>query len=362
MTATRSSPAEFGAPLKRQWVRDLGGQVSYPLIANGMVFVTVGNTVGNFGSQIYALDLGTGKTVWQKLISGPFSWSNAAYENGRVFVLSYSGILQAFSADAAGTTLWSVQLPYAQMYDAAPMAYGGHVYVTGVATSGGGSGFSLSEETGAVEWKSIYGLVGSAPGFGGDDMFLTYIGSALAINPATGKLIWGKKDGNFEGYWGNTPAYYAGRLYQRDSTNGNIDYNAANGKQRHPFASDGTPAFWPSPSGKSYMITRRGQTLYATDVQNGKELWQFGGDGKLFSSALVINDTVVSPSYSGEVYLLDAATGKELWSDNVGAPIIASDSDNQTTLPWTGLGAGGGYLVVPATDRLVAYTMKRGAP
>lgn len=84
-----SFPAGFSAPLKRAWSRNLGGQVSYPIIANGMVFVTVGNTANNPSSELYALDLSTGKIVWQKLIGGPFSWSNATYENGRVFVISY---------------------------------------------------------------------------------------------------------------------------------------------------------------------------------------------------------------------------------------------------------------------------------
>ena len=200
------------------------------------------------------------------------------------------------------------------------------------------------------------------PGLGRGGLFLTYIGSALRLVPTTGKLVWGKKDGNFEAYWGNTPVYYADRLYMRDSVNGNFIYDAKIGKLIGPYATDGTPTFWLDPSGNSDMITRRGQALFATSLKNGNDLWEFDGDGKLFSSALVINDTVVSPSASGEIYLLDAATGKELWSDNVGAPILASDSDNQTTLPWTGLGAGAGYLIVPASDRLVAYAMKRVAP
>ena len=46
--------------LVQAWTRNLGGSVSYPLIAGGRVFVTVGNpssgSTPNYGSTIYAID------------------------------------------------------------------------------------------------------------------------------------------------------------------------------------------------------------------------------------------------------------------------------------------------------------------
>src|ERR1041384_7156100 len=100
----------FTGPLKQKWARDLGGPVSYPLIAGGMVFVTVANN-GSYGTQLYALNLRSGETIWQKAISGTYYWSNAAYDNGSLFVVNFDGLLQASAADSVGTPEWSKQLP-----------------------------------------------------------------------------------------------------------------------------------------------------------------------------------------------------------------------------------------------------------
>src|SRR5258708_3230904 len=69
----------FSTPLTQMWSVNLGGTVSYPVIAQGMVFVTVG------GDQVFAIDLATGATVWEKVISG--YWSAAAYDNKTLFVV-----------------------------------------------------------------------------------------------------------------------------------------------------------------------------------------------------------------------------------------------------------------------------------
>src|ERR1700745_291630 len=82
-------------PLTPRWSRDLGGPISYPLIAGGKVFVTVRNptpTDGYIGTSIYALDAATGATSWGPInLLGNRPWSNLAYESGRVFALNYDG-------------------------------------------------------------------------------------------------------------------------------------------------------------------------------------------------------------------------------------------------------------------------------
>jgi len=73
-------------PLTKIWARDLGGDyTSYPVVANGLVFVTEDNTKG-FGKNhttLFAIDIHTGKIVWKKNIPGDNYFSNVAYENGK---------------------------------------------------------------------------------------------------------------------------------------------------------------------------------------------------------------------------------------------------------------------------------------
>src|ERR1044071_2751086 len=52
-------------PLQRRWAVTLPATVSYPLIAEGMVFVTTGYTSTDV-KTLYALDQATGHVVWSQ--------------------------------------------------------------------------------------------------------------------------------------------------------------------------------------------------------------------------------------------------------------------------------------------------------
>ncbi len=70
-------------PLARRWSRDLGGPISYPLIAEGKVFVIVASPP-EWGTKLYALDEETGATVSGPVDNfGMFYFAGHAYEGGR---------------------------------------------------------------------------------------------------------------------------------------------------------------------------------------------------------------------------------------------------------------------------------------
>jgi len=105
-------------PLSQRWSHTFSSSISYPLIAAGKVFVTVRN-VSQYGTTLYALDEATGTTAWSRPIPGTYYWSNAAYEAGRVFVVNFDGVLQAFSA-TDGSTIWTRQLPGQYAFSSPP--------------------------------------------------------------------------------------------------------------------------------------------------------------------------------------------------------------------------------------------------
>src|SRR5579871_3858199 len=79
----------FRGKLKLLWTKNLGaGAISYPLIAVGLVIVTVADT-GGYGTQLVALEGATGHIAWQQSISGTYFWSNAAYDNGQIFLVNF---------------------------------------------------------------------------------------------------------------------------------------------------------------------------------------------------------------------------------------------------------------------------------
>src|SRR5690348_6929487 len=56
------------APLSHRWSHTFTGPVSYPLIADHRVFVTVGDA-GSSGTHLYALNQATGAIIWSQPIS-----------------------------------------------------------------------------------------------------------------------------------------------------------------------------------------------------------------------------------------------------------------------------------------------------
>jgi hypothetical protein len=65
-----------------------------------------------------------------------------------------------------------------------------------------------------------------------------------------------------------------------------------------------------------------------------------------------VNGYVYIASSSGKLFAVEENTGTNVWAGTVGAPVIRP---NEISGPLTGLGAGEGLIVVPATNLVVAY-------
>lgn len=338
-------------PLKVRWTVNFGQSISYPLIADGRVFVTVNN--GTFsGTTLFALDATNGAVIWSFPLGGTFRFSASCYENGRVFSVNDDGLLRAFDA-ATGNQAWSVQLPGQYSFSSAPSVYQGVVYVGGAGS--GGTVYAVSAATGAVLWTaSVANGDSSSPAVTSDGVYVSYsCPNVYKLNPATGALIWHYAPG-CSGGGGKTPALYNGRLYVRDFTDSIFDsqtgtiignFNAKNTPAfsgNRGFFLDG-PHFFGSPG-----------TLRARDVDTNTVLWSFAGDGSLQSAVLAVNNYVYVGSSTGKLYAVNAATGQQVWVTTAGSSIPYVDEQN-VSQPLTSFAAGEGLLVVPTSTTLVAY-------
>jgi outer membrane protein assembly factor BamB len=332
-------------PLRLKWSRDLGlsGLISYPLIAQGMVFVT---TTGQ-QHTIMALDEHTGATVWSENISGTYLTANAAYDSGKVFVVNFDGLMKAFDA-ASGSLLWSVNLPGQYAFTSPPTATNGIVFTGGAGT--GGTVYAVDETNGAVLWTMpVENGDSSSPAVILGSVFVSYAcPQTYAFNTVTGQERW-HRSSCCEGGGGATPVVHAAQLYVRESycTPGisGLVLNANTGTLIRGFNSDQAPAF----VGTLALLLQNG-TLRGVNAQTGQVLWSFAGDGGLTSAPLVVNQTIYIGSSSGTLFGLNTS-GQQIWSTQVGAPIPSPDEGIFTT----GLGAGDGLLVVPTQSTLVCY-------
>jgi outer membrane protein assembly factor BamB len=328
--------------LVQKWVRKFGGSVSYPLIANGMVFVTVPNSK-KYGDELFAINLNTGEVVWKNVIHSKSWGATAAYDNGRVFVVNPEGVLQAFSADATGTLQWSVKLRGQYAFSAPPMAVNGQVFVGGAGS--GGTLYAVDQATGALNWSvGVENGEDSSPAFGDGGIYVTYPCQYYKFSPKSGALLWNPPS-SCDGGGGATPAYHSGRLY---SPQDQVILDAGTGATVGSLGTNIVPAFSKTSDGDHQFALVSGN-LTATDLATGEVLWSFAGDRGLITPPIVVGSLVAVGSQFGEIYLVNAKTGSEVWSANAGASIQGRGD------PLPGLSAAEGMLIVPAENLLVAY-------
>jgi hypothetical protein len=333
-------------PPTSHWATTLNGtSISYPVIAGGNVFVLTNAAPSGaiYGTTLYAINEVTGSVVWGPTpIAGTYSFAGIAYDHGTLFVVNFDGVLRSFDA-ATGTPGWSAQMPATQV-TSPPTATNGIVYV------GGNGGVAAVDETnGNILYNVPISPDHSSPAVSPDGVFTSNPCYALKLDPIVGTVLW-RFDEGCSGGGGKTVAYANSKAYVRQlldtatTTNVDLIFDAATGKQLGTFNSSVIPAF----SATTGFFLSNGE-LNAIDLATGSPNWSFAGDGQLVSAPIVIDNALVVGSSSGMVYAIGSA-GNVLWSGPAGAPISAPDEQNAMLL--TGFGAGDGYLVVPAGNVL----------
>jgi len=192
----QASGALRASSLTRKWKVTLGGtggslagagDVSYPVIAGGRVFVTVENTQ-TYGTHLYALNASTGAKDWSVALAGTYGFSALAYNGRTIFALNYDGVLTAFSA-STGHELWAAQMPDQWSFTAPPTAYDGMVYVSGAGY--GGYVYAVSEADGRVRWEGIVENGDkSSPAVDDTGAYVSYAGQQDYRFSLRGKLVW----------------------------------------------------------------------------------------------------------------------------------------------------------------------------
>ena len=342
-------------PLKQAWSRsDMAGQMlSYPVIADGRVFV-----IG--GANLYALDAATGADLW-----GPFDigalHASLAYDAGRLFVMAPAGSITAIDAET-GAVVWATdQLA----------ASGGGIFAPLVASNGivvvDSGMFALNESDGSVKWfaDETIGTNLGAPAVRSDGVWETNSSYAYAFDLQTGAVRWRIRCGG----GGATPALTVNSLYVRgcgtsNAENSNVILDATTGAQQGTFPGGGSPQPYGPAVAFSGQIGLFSATkadgfhhdIVAVDTSTGTQLWTFAGDGQLSTPPVTEDGVVYAGSSGGNVYGLDAATGGVVWMANTGAPIPMSTEGQFYQHTTVGLGLGGGLLVVPTQGGLVAYS------
>lgn len=342
---TGFSAARITPPLHRRWVRDLGGGVSYPLIAGAKVFVSVVSDTGAWSVQ--ALGSRTGATLWSRPFSG-YVVVGTALEGDTLFVLASNGLLTALGTDS-GHVRWRTELsrPVAYAFASPPTAWRGQVFVS--AGGQGGHVFGVDSRTGAVQWFSDVEGSDSSPAVAGESVFVAFRGPQVyALSTYGGGTRWHVGAGPHGG-GGFVPTYYRGRVYAYEDTGLVLD--AQNGRLVDSYWSEASPAVHED----TLLLLEHG-LLHSLHRDDHAPRWLFRGrDGaRLVTSPVIVNGYGYVASARGTLYALGLRAGRVLWQSRLGSRVYPS-RHAPSGGPMPGMAAGDGLLVVPAQSRLVAY-------
>jgi outer membrane protein assembly factor BamB len=335
--------------LTKKWTVTLGtanpskptaGNVSYPLVARGRVFVTVENSQAT-GTTLDALDASTGAVDWSAGLPGPYGFSALAYDGRDVFALSYNGLLTAFAA-GTGHELWTVQLAQST---APPTAYDGVVYV-----SVNQELSAVSEADGVIRWGAGV-LTGDASSPAVDDTgaYVSYDCQQDYRFSLGGLVAWHYSTA-CSGGGGSTAALGGGSVYARGENGSDtpVILSKTSGTLSGTFTSATAPAF-----DSTNMYTLQNGKLVATAHSGSPNRWTFG-NGTLVTAPVVHGGVVYAGSSDGTVHGVSASSGAQVWAGSAGSAILGPHEGSPFAVV-IGMAIGGGLLVVPAGPQLTAF-------
>ncbi|MCX4847963.1 PQQ-binding-like beta-propeller repeat protein [Streptomyces sp. NBC_00893] len=338
-------------PLSQKWSRDLGGNVSYPIVAGGRVFATAASSDGH-GTVLHAIDAATGEDAWEPVdLGGTYWWSALAYGGARLYAQNDDGVLTAFDP-ATGAKIWTTTLAPQYSFTSPPTFAGGVVYTGGAGS--GGTLYAVDAADGSVLWtQPVANGDNSSPAVTANGVYVSYAcEQTYAFDPKSGDPVWHHRT-DCSGGGGRTPVLADGGVWIRDAAGMTPSVlNTTDGQVRGTYEASGrSPA--PAFDGRQGYFVDDG-VLQERHSRTLATRWKFEGDGQISTAPIVVNGYVYVGSRTGRLWALNGATGQSVWSTDVGAPINEPDEQNVSE-PLTGLGAGGGLVVVPATHLLVAY-------
>jgi outer membrane protein assembly factor BamB len=134
---------------------------------------------------------------------------------------------------------------------------------------------------------------------------------------------------------------YDHTLYSVDQGNGNPGWTFAGAANRYIGS--------PLAAGGSIYAPNSDNRLYALD-SGGALQWTFASQQPLWSQPLLVDDTLIISSMDHHVYGIDASTGEETWSTDVGGALVSNPT----------LGEDGVIYVGTLNKQVLAIDSSRG--
>lgn len=327
---------DFNSIKATKWQFKTGAAVrSSPTVDQGKVYA--GSSDGFF----YCLDAVSGKKIWAFNAAAAVQ-SSPAVSKDKVFFTNKKNQLFALHK-ITGQKIWQVDLkpdlPYAwgfDYYQSSPLVNAGVVYVG----SGSGAVYALNEVDGKIKWSfPTASLVRSSPSLAQNTLYFGDLsGTVYAVDAQTGKKKWqfatvGDTINNLN--FGNDFKAIMASVAIKDNiavVGGRDGYfygiNATSGQEiwRHNY--DGSWVISSAAIKDSVVVigTSDGRFVKAYNLYTGKEKWTYKTPTIVWSSPIIVGNTVAAVVNDGFVHCLDLEKGTEKSRYRFGDRVFSSPS------------------------------------
>jgi outer membrane protein assembly factor BamB len=283
-------------------------------VADGMAFV------GTTGGRLHALEMTSGKMVWDFSAGGSISSSPAVERGVVVFGVEEPGKIYALD-EYTSIVRWTYEISEGKPVASSPTIKDEKVFIA--SSDGYLRAFTLFE--GFLLWESyIGGHITASPAVSGGTVFITG-NDIYAFDELTGTQIW-----RFVTSWPvlSSPAaddgvVYVGsgnndKVYALDATTGNLLWSYTTGGWLSSPSVD---------SGKGLVLLGcRDSRVYCLDKKTGWFKWAYVTDGAnhLSSPTVSANGLLFIGSSDGNLYCLNESSGEKIWSYTTGGQIASS--------------------------------------
>lgn len=250
--------------------------------------------------------------------------------------------------------------------------------------------YAIEEKSGTAKWKfKTNGAIHSSPSILDNIIYFgSFDGNYYAVNTKDGKLIWKFKTGGEHwigenGRWGMKPetqymddlwsfyisspvVYKNGKsaLVLFGSSDGNVySLDAKTGNLKWKFKTNGPVHGTPVIDKNKIYIGGWDATLYALNMESGKEIWHFAtgtqmGFTGIQSSVAVSDGKVYFGTREPFFFALDAETGKQIWKYNAENSWILSSAVVKDNTVYVGTSDTYALLALDAQTGFEKYRFK----
>jgi outer membrane protein assembly factor BamB len=315
----------------QQWTQPVGEGYSSPVVDGGRVFV---HSRRDPEEIVTALDLGSGKVIWTEKYAAPFAknkyaasmakgpFSTPLVSGGRLFTLGVTGVLSAFDAPT-GKPLWrrdwSKEVDTSKLFTGTAMSpiVDGGLLIVHVGDDSSGAFRALDPATGAEKWS----LPGYGPGYAspivmtvaGTRQLVTMTDKAVVgVDPAAGKLLWQIP---FPDEWNEnivTPAVAGDVLVVSGTRKGTFGYRVERGAggwdAKQVWHNADLPMYMSTPVADGTFVygfsSRRKGQLFALDAATGKAAWTTEGRAGQNASIVSAGPNLVVLTNDGDLIVV----------------------------------------------------------